>query len=253
MNTNLIENLTFAQLLAISEITRISKFIVAEMEPGVSDNNLVFEIADIKDWLNALRDEKTVFYSDILDGLFFHIFSSVPNLANKDSYVVDPRAAYDRLMAQRVDKLESLLNTYYLIRICPIGPRSIKYSWDYESLVIFYSEIENLGAGLTHKGLQTWLYINRSSFHQTGTKPIFLDVVNLPEFFEDLKGAESYDLSEVGEYQLLSFCNYDDHVREYALPAGYPGWHEALGEFQRFAYNGINKRIAKILKGEPLS
>lgn len=250
MNTNFeivtVNQLTIDQLIETTCLTDLGKLIIAETRYS----GYALYKSDISRNLEILNDGYTVFYDDMTDLLFVELFRHLPK---NNSIEVDGRSVYDRLTGWLNSRLEALTSTYYQIKLDPVNrDNSTKYSWGNEQLTVANKYIGTIALSLTPKAQQSWAYINRFGAGWTKTRPHFLSLANLPDFFMALEDAEQYNLEDIADYELLTLTDQDGRKVEYALPVPYPSWYELFAELSHWAKPEIAQKFTLIAKDKSL-
>lgn len=239
-----VSQLTLSQLADTTCVTKFGKLIMAETKYG---GYAVFE-RDLDGCINAINAGDTIFYDDRQDLLFLAIFQYLQDNTTKEV----GQAHYDRLTAWLNGRLESLTNTYHRVNVAPMGHASTKYSWGYETLTVANKHIDTVALSLAPKFQQAWAYINRKTAGWTKTRPNFLCLASLPDFFMALEDAEQYNLEDIADYELLTLTDQDGREVEYALPVPYPSWYELFAELSHWAKPEIAQKFTLIAKGKSL-
>lgn len=241
-----VSQLTLSQLADTTSITTVGKLVVGETRYG--GGYAVFK-SDMDYNLETINDGCTVYYDDMTDLLFAQLFRYLPKSGSID---VDGQAQYEQLNAWLNGRLESLTNTYHRVNVAPMGHASTKYSWGYETLTVANKHIDTVSLSLAPKFQQAWAYINRKTAGWTKTRPVFLSLASLPDFFLALENATRYDFSDVGDYELLTLTDRDGCEAEWALPVPYPSWYELFAELSHWANSDMAHILALITKGKSL-
>lgn len=244
-NVLAVSTITISQLADTTCVTKFGKLIMAETKYG---GYAVFE-RDLNYCINAINAGDTIFYDDRQDLLFLAIFQYLQDNTTKE---VDGQAHYDRLTGWLNGRLESLTGTYYQVNLSPAGWNSTKYSWGPETLTVANRFIDNIALTLPQKNQQAWAYINRHCSGWTKTRPNFLCLASLPDFFMALEDAEQYNLEDIADYELLTLTDQDGRKVEYALPVPYPSWYELFAELSHWAKPEIAQKFTLIAKDKSL-
>lgn len=240
-----VSELTLSQLADTTYVIKHGGLIMAETRFG----GYAVRQSDLDYAIDTINDGYTVFYDDMTDLLFRELFQYLPD---SGSVEVDGQAQYERLRSWLNGRLESLTGTYYQVNLSPIGYGSTKYSWGYEQLIVANKYIDTVALSLNQKAQNAWQYVNRKGAGWTKTRPNFLCLASLPDFFLALENATRYDFSDVGDYELLTLTDRDGCEAEWALPVPYPSWYELFAELSHWAKPEIAHKFTIIAKGKSL-